>query len=273
MREFFKSRTEAVLLVATLAGHLALLSTQLRENSSTPLLRVWAMEFVLPLLRGAVGSIDGLNELWENYVQLRIDKEEYDRLKSQVDDYRQTLLTFEEEIKRTNRLEVLDQVKAALKRPSVKAQVIGGDTRLGYSTRVVDKGSSSGIRRDCPVINADGVVGRVVHVSINSAVVQLISDLDSGVGILLQTSRVTGVLRGAGRQTATIGYVSFTEKVPPGERVITSGLDQIYPKGLLVGSVLSETAEKTGFRQLNVSIAARMQKLEEVMILKKESAG
>ncbi len=273
MRQFFKSRTEAALLVAILFGHLALLSIQPPKPHSTPLLRVWAMESLLPLLRGAAGSISGLRDLWENYVQLRIDKEEYDRLKSQVDEYRRVLLTYEEEIKRINRLEVLDQVQAALNRPSVEAKVIGGDTRRGYSSRFVDKGSSSGISRDCAVINADGVVGRVVHVSSNGAVIQLISDLDGGVGILLETSRASGVLRGTGQQTATIHHVSLTEKTSPGERVITSGLDQIYPKGLLVGSVLSAAADKTGFQQIKVFIAAQMQKLEEVLILKKESAG
>ena len=273
MKPVFQSRREAVVVIATLAAHLALISTQIPKAGSTPLLRAWAMEFVLPFLRGAVGGVGSLSGLWENYVRLRVDKQEHERLKSQVEEYRRTLLVYKEEIRRLKRMESLDLVKAALNRPSVAANVIGGDDRRGYSSRVVDKGSISGIGRDCPVINSDGVVGRVVHVSRNSAVVQLISDLDSGVGILLETSRATGVLRGAGRQTATIHYVPLTEKASPGERVITSGLDQIYPKGLLVGNVLSTTSGQTGLQQVEVAIAARMKKLEEVLILTKESTG
>ena len=273
MKPLFQSRKEAVIVIVTLAAHLALLSTQIPKVSSTPLLRTWAMEFVLPFLRGAVGGVSSLSGLWEDYVRLRVDKEEHERLKSEVKDYRQTLLVYKEEVRRLKRLEDLDLVKAALNRPSVAANVIGGDDRMGYSSRVVDKGSSSGISWDCPVINSEGVVGRVVHVSRNSAVVQLISDLDSGVGILLETSRATGVLRGTGQQTATIHYVPLTEKAAPGERVITSGLDRIYPKGLLVGNVLSATSVQTGLQQVEVAIAARMKKLEEVLILKKESTG
>ena len=273
MKTLFKSRKEAVIVVVALAAHLALLSTQIPKVSSTPLLRNWAMEFVLPFFRGAVGSVSSMTGLWEDYVRLRVDKEEHERLKSQVQDYRQTILVYEEEVRRLKRLEVLDLVKVALNRPSVAANVIGGDGRMGYSSRVVDKGSNSGISRDSPVITAEGVVGRVVHVSSNSAVVQLISDMDSGVGILLESSRATGVLRGSGQQTATIHYVPLTEKASPGERVITSGLDQIYPKGLLVGNVLSATSGRTGSQQLTVAIAARMKKLEEVLILKKESTG
>lgn len=273
MKPLFQSRKEAVIVILVLAAHLALLSTQIPKVNSTPLLRTWAMEFVLPFLRGAVGGVSSLSGLWENYVRLRVDKEEHERLRSEVEDYRQTLLVYEEEVKRLKRLETLDLVEAALNRPSVAASVIGGDDRRGYSSRVVDKGSSSGISWDCPVINSEGVVGRVVHVSRNSAVVQLISDLDSGVGILLERSRATGVLRGAGRQTATIHYVPLTEKAAPGERVITSGLDQIYPKGLLVGKVLSATSGQTGSQRVEVAIAARMKKLEEVLILKKVSTG
>ncbi|MCY3756225.1 MAG: rod shape-determining protein MreC [Acidobacteria bacterium] len=262
-----------MLVIVTLAAHLALLSTQIPKVSSTPMLRTWAMEFVLPFLRGTVGGISSLGGLWEDYVRLRVDKKEHERLKSQVEDYRQTLLVYKEEVLRLKRLETLDLVKSALNRPGVAANVIGGDDRMGFSSRVVDKGASSGISWDCPVINAEGVVGRVVHVSRNSAVVQLISDLDSGVGILLETSRATGVLRGTGRQTATIHYVPLTEKASPGERVITSGLDRIYPKGLLVGNVLSATSGQTGSQQVRVAISARMKKLEEVLILKKESTG
>ncbi len=273
MKALFQSRKEAVIVIVTLAAHLALLSTQIPKVSSTPLLRTWAMEFVLPFLKGAVGGVSSLSGLWDDYVRLRVDKEEHERLKGEVEDYRQTLLVYKEEVLRLKRLEVLDQVQAALNRPSVAAKVIGGDDRMGYSSRVVDKGSSSGISWDCPVINSEGVVGRVVHVSRNSAVVQLISDLDSGVGILLETSRATGVLRGAGRQTATIHYVPLTDKAAPGERVITSGLDRIYPKGLLVGNVLSATSVQTGAQQVKVGIAAQMKKLEEVLILKKESTG
>ena len=273
MKPVFQSRKETIIVIATLVAHLALLSTQIPKVSSTPLLRAWAMEIVLPLLRGAVGGISGLGGLWEDYVRLRYDKEEHERLKSRVEDYQRTVLVYQEEIRSLNRLEVLDRVKAALNRPCVSAKVIGGDDRMGYSSRVVDKGFSSGISWDCPVINADGVVGRVVQVSRHSALVQLISDPDSGVGILLETSRTTGVLRGTGQQSATIHYVSPTEKASPGERVITSGLDQIYPKGLLVGNVLSATAGVTGLQQVMVAIAARMKKLEEVLILKKESAG
>lgn len=273
MKSVFQSRKVTVIVIVTLAAHLSLLSTQILKDRSTPPLRTWPMELVLPLYKGAVGGISSLSGLWEDYVHLRYNKKEHERLKSQVKNYQQTLLVYEEEVRRLKRLEILDLVKNALNRPSVAANVIGGDDRRGYSSRVVDKGSSSGISWDSPVINTEGVVGRVVHVSRNSAVVQLISDLDSGVGILLETSRATGVLRGTGQQTATIHYVPLTEKTSPGERVITSGLDQIYPKGLLVGNVLSATSGQTGLQEVQVSITAQMKKLEEVLILKKESTG
>ena len=107
----------------------------------------------------------------------------------------------------------------------------------------------------------------------NSSVVQLISDLDSGVGVLLEKSRAQGVLKGVGEQTAYIDYVSINEKTVPGERVLTSGLDQIYPKGFLVGIVLSAKKESGTLQKIEVSLSSQMQKLEEVLILTKESTG
>jgi len=273
MRQFFKSRKESIVLVAILIGHLILLSSQLPQPRSTPLLRAWAMELILPMLQGTVGSVSGLSNFWGRYTQLRVGKQEYESLKNQVAKYRQAVVIYEEELRRIGRLSLLNKVRSLLKRPSIPAGVIGGDSRRWFSSRVVDKGSNSGISRDCPVINADGVVGRILHVSWNSAVVQLISDLDSGVGVLLENSRAQGVLKGLGKQNATIHYVSKTETVLPGEQVITSGLDQIYPKGLLVGIVLSATHGKTVFQEVQVSISANLQKLEEVLVLKKESPG
>src|SRR5439155_7487633 len=124
---------------------------------------------------------------------------------------------------------------------------------------------------DCAIINADGVVGRVVHVSKKSAVVQLITDADSGVGVFLESSRAQGVLKGGGKREASLDYIGASEKVVVGEKVLTSGLDQIYPKGLLVGYVISAAPTKQIFQNIEVAIAANIQKLEEVLVLRKET--
>ena len=273
MRHFFKSRKEMIFLLIVLTGHLLVISSQLQNNTSTPLLRVWTMEFILPFLKTTMTSTRLLSNAWNNYVQIRFNKPQFENLKKQQAIYQQTLINYEEQLRKINRIDLLTQIQTTLKKSSVKASVIGGDGRSGYLSRVLDKGSNSGIKKNSAVINVDGIVGRILYVSYNSSVVQLISDLDSGVGVLLEKSRAQGVLKGIGEQKAYIDYVSINEKTVPGERVLTSGLDQIYPKGFLVGIVLSAKKESGTLQKIEVSLSSQMQKLEEVLILTKESTG
>ena len=271
MKQFFKTRVEWILLLVALIGHLVLLSTRMNESQQTPLLRAWTMEVAYPFLSHAVGSVTSVSNLWHNYIDLRHSHEENAALKSQIEEYRRTITGYEESIKEINRLQVLSELDRTLSLPSVKARVIGGDPTQWYQSRILDKGSGDGIARDCPAINADGVVGRIVQVSRNSSVLQLITDVDSGVGVLLENSRAQGVLKGEGRHEAFIEYVGSSEKVVVGEKVLTSGLDQIYPKGLLVGYVLATKPAKQVFQKVDVTISANVLKLEEVLVLKKES--
>jgi len=262
-----------VFLLIVLTGHLLVISSQLQNNTSTPLFRAWTMEFILPFLKTTITSTRLLSNAWKSYVQIRFDKQQFENLKKQQAIYRQTLINYEEQLRKIKRINLLTQIQVTLKSSSVKASVIGGDGSSGYRSRVLDKGSNAGIKKNSAVINLDGIVGRILHVSYNSSVVQLISDLDSGVGVLLEKSRAQGVLKGIGEQIAYVDYVSINEKTVPGERVLTSGLDQIYPKGLLVGIVLSAKKERGTLQQIEVSLSSQMQKLEEVLILTKESTG
>jgi rod shape-determining protein MreC len=227
------------------------------------------MEVAAPMLKGFVGSFTVLSRIWYSYIDLRQTREENLRLKEQIAHYHQAVVRYEEKIKQLDRLQTLDELETSLNMPAVKARIIGGDSNQWYSSRIIDQGGEAGIARDSPVICPEGVVGRVVHLSRKSAVVQLITDADSGVGVLLENSRAQGVLRGEGKKTASIDYIETNAKVLVGERVLTSGLDQIYPKGLLVGYVTS-VGKRQIFQDVDIAISADVQKLEEVLVLKKE---
>src|SRR5438093_13569677 len=128
----------------------------------------------------------------------------------------------------------------------------------------MDRGCEVVLTKDFAVISADGVVGKVVHASKKSAVVQLITDADSRVGVLLETSRAQGVLKGGGKREASIDYIGTNEKVVAGEKVLTSGLDQIYLKGLLVGYVVSAVPPTQILETVAITTSAYIQKLDEV---------
>jgi rod shape-determining protein MreC len=269
MKQLFRSTRELVLLIVVLFVHLVLLSTQVTRAQTTPLLRSWTMEVAAPMLKGFVGSFTVLSRIWYSYIDLRQTREENLRLKEQIAQYQQAVVRYEQKIKQLDRLQTLDELETSLNMPAVKARIIGGDSNQWYSSRIIDQGGEAGIARDSPVICPEGVVGRVVHLSRKSAVVQLITDADSGVGVLLENSRAQGVLRGEGKKTASIDYIETNAKVLVGEKVLTSGLDQIYPKGLLVGYVTS-VGKRQIFQDVDIAISADVQKLEEVLVLKKE---
>lgn len=273
MKLLLKSRSEAFLLMGALFAHLVLLTAQSLKAPTTPYLRSWSLEVAAPMVKRFAGGLAVFPRIWYGYVDLRNARRENRELKNQVAGYRQALIFSEEKIRAIDQLKLLSTLDDELKIPSVEAKVIGWDANQWYSSRIIDKGTSSGIGKDSAVICPEGVVGRVVHPSRSSAVVQLITDLDSGVGVLLQNSRAQGVMKGGGRHQPVIDFVSSSEKVEIGEKVLTSGLDQIYPKGLLVGYVTSVSLSKLVFHKISVSVAANLQKLEYVLVLKKERQG
>src|SRR5215467_3512947 len=142
-----------------------------------------------------------------------------------------------EDAAQAHRLQTLLAFKEQFISKTVAAQVIGSSgsdlSRIVY----IDKGEDRGIKRDMGVITADGVVGKVLLVYPSESQVLLISDQSSGVGAVLEKSRLQGVLRGTTNGEVTLERVMSDEQVQPGETVLTSGGDQIFPKGLPIGSV------------------------------------
>ena len=142
-----------------------------------------------------------------------------------------------EDAAQARRLQTLLAFKEQFISRTVAAQVIGSSgsdlSRIVY----IDKGESAGIKRDMAVMTADGIVGKVLLVYPSVSQVLLISDQSSGVGALLEKTRLQGVLRGTANGEVVLERVMSDEQVPVGETVLTSGGDQIFPKGLPVGTV------------------------------------
>ncbi len=122
----------------------------------------------------------------------------------------------------------------------------------------IDKGSSDGIKPDMAVITPTGIVGKIVQVFPDSSQVLPINDQFSGVGAALKDSRLQGILKGAANGATTLQYIMSDEKVVPGEEVITSGGDRIFPKGLPVGRVVSVEPGKDLFLNIRVLPSSRL---------------
>ncbi len=136
----------------------------------------------------------------------------------------------------------------------------------------IDKGYGDGIRPDMAVITADGVVGKVLRAdpaNRHVAQVLLIDDQTSGVGAILDKTRLQGILRGTPAGEVVLEKVMSDETVPAGEQVLTSGGDGIFPKGLLVGRVTKVAPGSDLFLNIRVRPAADLSRLEEVLVVTK----
>ncbi|MBA7696977.1 Cell shape-determining protein MreC [subsurface metagenome] len=192
-------------------------------------------------------------------------KNEIHVLKMANSRYRELLATQE-------RLEELLQFKQTINRPVLAAQVIGLDPTGWFKSVIIDKGKWAGLRLDMPVVNAFGVVGRVVSVSSNYAKVLLIIDQNSAVDCLVQRSRDRGMLKGLMSEICKLDYVAKSNDITVGDIVVTSGLGGVFPKGLPVGRIL-DVKEISGelFKDIKIRTAVDFSKLEEVLVILEES--
>src|SRR5262249_39161468 len=150
----------------------------------------------------------------------------------------------------------------------VAANVISRDTSLWSKRLMIDRGSLDGVKKNMPVVTAMGIVGRVINVGANFAQVQLITDSNAGVGVLIQSSRLSGELKGMNNSYCEIKYVPANEEVADGEIVVTTGLDRIYPKGLVVGTTEKvEDDPSAPWKRIAVKPAAQVDRVENVFVL------
>ena len=238
------------------------------NGTEQSVLRTWMLTLVTPIESAFGGATSGVGSIWTDYVALRGAQErsvtletENARLRAEVEAARTAAVENE-------RLRRILELQPLLKYDSVVASVVARETTVWFKRIVVDKGSSDGIRLNHPVVTPDGLVGRVVAVGPNAAQIQLITDEHAGVGGRLVTSRAAGEIKGRGDGTSRFKSISGLLDVPLEEAILTSGLDRIYPAGILVGYVQS-VAPGSGASPLDIVVrpAADLDRLEEVMVL------
>jgi rod shape-determining protein MreC len=271
MESFLGRYRNLIILVGVLFLQVLGLAVQVKtganEDKDTRLIRMWALGAITPFERALVWVQNSTGNVWHNYFYLRGVRAENRQLKEQIEQMRVEQVRLTEDAAQARRLQTLLAFKEQFISKTVAAQVIG--TSGSDLSRIVtlDKGENAGIRRDMAVITADGIVGKVLLVSPNLAQVLLISDQSSGVGAILDKSRLQGVLRGTANGEVALERVMSDEQVQPGETVLTSGGDQIFPKGLPIGTVTRVGKGKDLFLSINIKPAANLSRLEEVLVL------
>jgi rod shape-determining protein MreC len=237
------------------------------DAGNTRLIRIWAVDTITPFERALVWAQNGGSNLWHNYFFLRGVRAENRQLKEQIDQMRLDQVRLSEDAEQAHRLQSLLAFKEQVIAKTVPAQVIGSSgTDLSRSI-YIDKGSNDGIKPDMAVITAGGIVGKVWIAYPSTSLVLMINDQTSGVGAMLEKSRLQGVLKGTPEGAVILERVMSDEKVEPGETVLSSGGDQIFPKGLPVGTVTTVSPGREMFLHIRVKPAADLSRLEEVLVV------
>jgi len=230
------------------------------------------IELTAPVQNLIKKSADGVADFWMNYFQLVQIRQENIELKATVDSLKMENSHYRERLSTHERTQELLQFKQTISRPVLAAQVVGLDPTGWFKSVIINKGSKAGLGLDMPVVDASGVVGKIVSFSSNYAKVLLIIDQNSAVDCLVQRSRDRGMIMGLSAETCKLNYVVKSSEVALKDRVVTSGLGGIFPKGLPVGEVLN-VADISGklFKDIEIRPAVDFSKLEEVLVILKEN--
>jgi rod shape-determining protein MreC len=268
------ARRSRLLLVGLVLAHLVGISHQVDGGGGVSLLQRALLGTLSPLQRGVGAIVGGVGEAWRGWAFHRETYEENRRLEDRVRQLETELQARSFQAQETQRLRELLGLRQAVPMDTVAARVVGRDGVPWFRTLTLDRGEADGITLDAPVMSPTGVVGRVFAVGPHAARVQVLLDRDGAAGVLVERSRVPGVVSGqvssqaAGAEDLVLKYVPERSDVVVGDVVVTSGLDRIYPKGLVVGRVRFVGKGSGLFRDIRVEPSARFDRLEEVLVVR-----
>ncbi len=253
----FQKRT-GYLLVAALLGHLLLISAQVSSPQGASVLETTIFGALSRVQALSSWVTQGVAGAWGNYVALRGHRARADALQQQVSRLGVELQHANAQVRRTEQLEQLLQLQRTELPATMAARVIAADPAAAFRTVTIDKGAADGVRRDMAVLSPLGVVGRVIdEPAAHAAKVQLIIDRNAGAGAVIERTDAGGVVVGAeGDAPLRMEYVSNLADVSPGDLVMTSGLDGIYPRGYVIGRI--EKAERGSGQYRLIAIRPRV---------------
>jgi len=267
MWEFLQRNRVGLAATALMAFSLLLVTASLRSYRSDPFGFI-VLEALRPL-QGAVAVGWGVvTRAWRTYIDLVEVRAENEILRRRVAELEHQTLRIAEILETDRRLAELLKFRTNFLGDAQAAMVIARDPFPAFGTVTISKGEADGVRKGMAVVSPQGVVGRILTTSAHSARVLLITDHNSGVDALVQRTRARGIVEGSLDGRCSMKYLKREEDVTVGDRIITSGLDGVFPKGLLIGEVTHVTRGTRGLLQVaEVRPAARLETLEEVLVL------
>jgi rod shape-determining protein MreC len=235
------------------------------KNEPIGALLMWILR---PLQIAGQGTANWIKGFRDNYDTLAGFRGENERLRKRLHTLeieRQRLL----EAEATNRrLQQLLNFRSELPAGAITASIIAASATSWFQSCVLNKGSADGVRKGMGVVTPLGVIGKVVTVTGRTAKVLLLTDPNSGIDVLVQRTRSRGIVSGSLESGTVLKYVKRSEDVQEGDRLVTSGLDSVFPKGMLAGTVIKVRKQSRGlFQTVEVLPAVQASLVEEVLVV------
>jgi rod shape-determining protein MreC len=248
------------------------LTLHVRDERKASLAERVLLQLSLPIQQRAQLALLWVRGVGKQYIFLTRVQQENQDLKRTVSSLREENNRLQEALWTEERLKKLSYLQYQYSSVSRVAQIFARDPSSWFKTVLVNKGEKDGVAKDMAVVTSDGVVGRVIEVSPHTAKVLLITDPNSAMDVIVQRSRTQGIMEGKVEEVCVLKYVQKNEDVQVGDKVITSGLGGIFPKGLVTGTVTKVERKRPGiFQYIEVTPSVDFSRLEEVLILKEES--
>ncbi len=217
---------------------------------------------------GLLAAVSGIHSIQEQFTTLHRLREENEALRRENFQLKVINQQLGEALLQNLRLKRLLGLKDSLNYQFIAARVIGRGTERGVQSIILNVGTTEGARKNCPVITADGLVGRILITEPHHSIVQILMDYNALVSARLQQSREVGTIAWAGNPWLELRYIAKNVAVSVGEAVVTSGLSPIYPAGIKIGVVQSVTENQFAFfKEIHVKPAVNFNALEEVFIM------
>jgi len=272
MRRYIRKHRAAVVGIVLLIFAALILIAPDRDGDVLSRVRGVLLTISSPIQRLLVSAYQDAVGVWDRYIYLVGVEEENEQLRSSLDKisskYENLKTLYVETEKKNQRLENILDFTHETSYDLIPARVIGRDAQPFSGSIVVDKGTTSGVSVDMPVISTDGIVGIVISVSTRSSRIILLNDKNCRIDVIVQDDRVRGILEGAADGSLKLSYVDRQAEVMEGDIIVTSGMGEIFPKGLLVGEVAEVTVPPYGlFQEIVIEPRAKLGALEEVLII------
>jgi len=255
------------LFLAVTVGHIILISAGVNTRRGVPMLEAATFGVFAEVQRAATSVIGGAQDTWANYFALQRVRSENEQLQAEVAQLRVQMQQERALAQESRSLQQLLDLRSSLQVDTTGASVIGAGASAEFRTMTLDKGTGDGLRPDMAVISPSGVVGRVIMPTPRASKLQLLIDRNAAAGAIIERSRAQGVVVGTGAERLRMDYVSGTADVKVGDRVVTSGIDGIYPKGFVIGQIESIERGAGEFSGIMVRPAVDFSGLESVLVV------